>query len=425
MWKNTMQVGNTIMITNMKKEISTIALEALTLHIQVENFQGTKNDEEFSYIKKKLIHYLETLGNIKPIVQDKAELSSINEIESNIKHTITDLEKKAIVKLPKPHNLKDNLVKTHSFSKLPLEYERSELLKAESILQQVKKEVNSLETNLAAHTNTENLSAVNNLEGKIVSIYTDLENIEDSKSNNELKKIRDELYRDLIRCSGKLKKVRRRSSVTSTDVKAIQEGSKAIKGLENIKDAQLKDIENRNSFEDLSTRINTLTRQISQTLNGDERNGSQVAVKIKVEALKLAWESLKQHLYSENVSVDLMIEIIDELDDLIKDFHLNNKQFKKYVMSHRSDWRNSGDVEKKRLKEIVEHLKVAKRKIACFQGYYKDASYVELEKEIKDCGQMLQAVESGSDIKTNLAKVKIQHKIMEYLELLDEKSVKI
>lgn len=405
----------------MKKEINTIALEALTAHIQVENFKGTKGDEEFTYIKKKMIHYLETLGNIKLLVHDKTDSHSINEIESNIKRSITDLETKATEnqrKHLKSHNIKEHLVKTHSSHKLPLEYEKSELLKAESILQQVKKEVHNLEANFEAHTNTENLSTVNNLEEKIVSIYKDLEHIDDTV---ELKKLKDELYKDLFRCSGKLKKARRRSSEATT----IHEEAKTFKEVEHIEaiDDQLKGVEG-SSFEDLNARINTLTRQISQTLNG-EKNGSQVAAKIKVEALKLAWESLKQHLYSENVSVDVMIEIIDDLDGLMMDLQLNNKQFKKYVRNHRGGFREEGSCERKRLKEIVEQLKVAKRKIACFQGYYKDTDYVDLEREIEECGEMLKGVESGLDVKTDLAKAKIKHKILEYLDMLDEKSIKL
>lgn len=409
----------------MKKEINTIALEALTAHIQVENFKGTKGDEEFIYIKKKMIHYLETLGNIKLLVHDKTDLLSINEIESNIKRSITDLETKATEnqrKHLKSHNIKEHLVKTHSSHKLPLEYEKNELLKAENIFQQVKKEVHNLEANFEANTNTENLSTVNKLEEKIVTIYKDLEHIDDTETNTEIKKLKDELYKDLFRCSGKLKKARRRGSEATM---TIHEEAKTFKAVEAVDD-QLKGVEdaNRSSFEDLNTRINTLTRQISQTLNG-EKNGSQVAAKIKVEALKLAWESLKQHLYSENVSVDVMIEIIDDVDGLMKDLYLNNKQFKKYVRNHRGGLQGEGSYERKRLKEIVEQLKVAKRKIACFQGYYKDTDYVDLEREIEECGEMLNGVESGLDIKTDLAKAKIKHKILEYLDMLDEKSINL
>lgn len=423
MWKSPIQLGNTIRLSDMKKEINTIAMEALTTHIQVENFKGTKIDEEYTYIKRKLIQHLEALGNIKLVlVNDKADLDTISEIESNIKRSITDLEIKAAEnqkKHLKSQNIKGHLVKTHSASKFPLDYEKSELLKAESTLQQVKTEVNNLEADFQTHTNTENLTTVNNLEEKIVSIYKDLESMEESESNSELKKLKDELFRDLFRCSGKLKKARRKSSVSTTDVTTIQDPKTSP-----TIDAKLKRVENaNNSCEDLNSRINTLTRQISQTLNG-EKNGSQVAAKIKVEALKLAWESLREHLYSENVSVEIMMEIIDDLDGLMKDLFVNNRQFKKYVRSHRSGNGVIND-EKEKLKAVVERLKMVKRKIAGFHGYYKDGSYVELEGEIGECMEMLKGVDNGRDIKADLAKVRIQLKIGEYLEMLNEKSIKV
>lgn len=433
MWKNPIQVGNVIRTTDLNKELNSIAMEAITAHIQIENFKGTKNDEEFAYIKRKLIHQLELLGNLKLSVHNKADMAAIIELESNIKRSIIDLETRASESQKKSLNNKGHLVKTHSCSKLPLDYEKSELFKAESVLQQVKKEVINLETNFESHSNTENLNTVNDLEEKIVLIYKDLENIEELNSN-ELKKLKDDLYKDLYRCSGKLKKARRKSSITPPDTTVTTEeqnsDAKTFKEVEEIRslDAQLKSVEeaNRNSFEDLNTRIGTLTRQISQTLNG-EKNGSQVAVKIKVEALKLAWESVKQHLYSENVSVDVMVEIIDDLDWMMKDLHLNNAQFKRYVRNHRGGWRSgeNDSFEKRRLKEVVELLKVLKRRILRFQGYYKDGDYVQIEKELRECLDMLRGIDSGVDIKIDLAKTKIQHKIMEYLEMLDEKSLKI
>lgn len=419
MWKKPIQVGNTFrVVTDMKKEINTIAMEAVTIHIQIENFKGTKTDQEFAYIRRKLIQHLESLGNMKLLIHDKADAVAINEIESNIKRSIVDLEVKAS---ENQKNIKGHLVKTHSSNTLPVDYEKSELLKAENFLQQVKQEVGDLETNFESHTNSENLSTVNNLEQRIVSIYKDLETIEDSESH-DLKKMKDDLYRDLFRCSGKLKKARRRSSVTPP------EELKSLKEVDDIRsiDAHLKSVEeaNRNSLEDLNTRINTLTRQISQTFTAD-RKGSQVAAKIKVEAFKLAWESLKQHLYSDSVGVEIMMEIVDELDDLTREVQLNNKQFKKYVRSHRGDWGSQDSPEKKKLKDIVEELKIVKRMIGCFQGYYKDENYVRLESKISRLSDLLKGVNGGGDMKLDLAKAKIQLKIMEYLEILDEKSIKI
>lgn len=423
MWKKPLEHAD------VKREINTIAMEALTAHIHVENFKGTKGDEEFAYVKRKLIHQLELLGNMKLSINDKVDLAAIEEIEMNIKRSIADLETKASDP-PRKSFKSQHLVKTHSANRLFFDYEKSELFKAESVLQQVKKEVSNLETNLESNTNTENLHTLNNLEEKIVLVYKDLEQIENLESN-ELKKLKDDLYKDLFRCSGKLKKARRKSSVTPPDAQEeAKVDPKTFKEVQDIRsiDAQLKSVEdaNRSSFEDLNTRINTLTRQISHSLSG-EKNGSQVAAKIKVEALKLAWESVKQHLYSEHVSVDAMVEMIEDLDQLMKDLHLNNKQFKEYVRSHKGDWKSGENTscEKMRLKGIVEHLQTVKRRIACYQGFYKDQEYVEIEKEMEQSLDMLRSVESGIDVKTDLAKAKIQNKIMEYLELLDEKSIKV
>lgn len=402
MWKN--PVGNAIRVnSNIKTEINALAMETITTHIQIESFKGSRNDEQFIYIKQKLLHHLELLQQIKLRIHDKADVEATNEIEMNIKRGLTDLEVKATLQ-------KGHLAKTHNASKLPFEYEKGELLKVENILQQVKKEVNDLEVNFETHTNTENLCTVNNLEEKIVSIYKDLEIIEDSPTS-ELKKIKDDLYRDLFRCSGRLKKARRKSSVTPPDDVPITHHEVN----------HLKTVENSN--QDLTTPISTLSRHISQTLNTDMK-GSQVAAKIKAQTLKLAWDGLKQHLYSENVSVDVMMEMIDEIDGLTKDMHLNNREFKRYVRNHRSDREISDGGEKERLKEIVERLKIVKRKIGCFQGYYKDESYGQLVKEIEGCLDMLKGVDTGGDVKLDFAKTKIKHKILEYWEMLDEKSVK-
>lgn len=423
MWKKPPPLGTTIRVTDLKKQISTITVEALALHIQTESFKGTNYCDEYTYIKTKLKNHLTTLKALKPTVQSQGEFNTIIEAEANIKRTLLELDMRASDN-QNFKTLKGYLARTHSSNQLPLDYEKNELLKAEIVLEQVKKEVTSLERNLESRSNTENLNTADALEQKIVSVYKDLENVEES--SEETKKMKDELYRDLFRCSGKLKKARRRSSVITPDVAVKEEPKqdpvtfKEVRDIRSI-DTQLKNVEeaSRTSFEDFHERINTLTRQISQTFNGKE-TGSQVAVKIKVEALKLAWESLKEHLYSENVGVEIMVEVVDELDQLIKDLHLNGRQLKKYVRKHGGGWQSDDNSS---LKEVIEQLRIVRTKIACFQGHYNDESFEQIKREIEGCADKLKSV-VGADVKTISAKAKIEQKINEYLEVLEEKAVK-
>nr|XP_022917049.1 interaptin-like [Onthophagus taurus] len=77
-----------------------------------------------------------------------------------------------------------------------------------------------------------------------------------------------------------------------------------------------------------------------------------------------------------------------------------------------------------RLKTIVENVQKLKKKVDCFSGTHKNVNYVNIEEGLRDCLKELDEIISDND-KINKTKDQLIGKIMRYLEILDERSLKV
>lgn len=75
--------------------------------------------------------------------------------------------------------------------------------------------------------------------------------------------------------------------------------------------------------------------------------------------------------------------------------------------------------------EIAKQLRKLRKRVECYSGVYKDATYVEIEDGLQECWGQLKAVDVGDNTKILTAKNQTEEKICTYLQNLDEKSAKI
>lgn len=87
--------------------------------------------------------------------------------------------------------------------------------------------------------------------------------------------------------------------------------------------------------------------------------------------------------------------------------------------------RKDGKEETAKLKTIVENLQKLKKKVDCFSGTHGNIQYVEIERELNGSMDVLDGIDCQGNEKLLANKKQIKQKINHYLNILDERSLKI
>lgn len=193
----------------------------------------------------------------------------------------------------------------------------------------------------------------------------------------------------------------------------------------------------RTSLKVLNNRLSNLREQIALIYNGNNQqdqileahhpdmliNNNTIDAKIKLTAFKLAWEELI-HTLSQEIEIDVLGEIVLDLSDIESHLATGIKRIKKYIRQRRRSSSEEYNESKVMLRGLLDEMQALRIKINCYSGIYGDQRFKEVKYEIECCLQKVDALDS-SDVKVQLAKTKIKSKLLEYLQLLDEKAVKL
>lgn len=493
--------------------INNILLDTLTLHLEVQQFRGTRGDNDFLRIQLKLMENLLELNETERHCQNSTEFENIKQTELKIKSCLSNLEINAAGGVKTTFQLgkrSSSVADVHSYqSHAEKDDELSEVGK---VMYQIKKEISELERKLENHNASISSNNINVLEQKIVQLSDELENVEIDKASG-LYKTRVDLLKSLVKCSGKLKKVRRKDSMPScidgpancqanqlqklgyevekqlhnfhgttsetlqqnlenllkqckeelsksTDEKVRQQynelADKISKALITCNTDDVSNIPNdvelrqtkqntsedsRTSLELLNNRLSSLRDQISLMYNSkqlDHLSVVQISItdttntvpisstdtKIRLAAFKLAWDDLVESLSSQELDTEALEEIAAELSNVQGDLATSIKRIKRFIRQMKRSSSEEYSESKIKMKSLIDDMQILRRKINCYSGVYGDQQFKEIKCEIESCVQKVHELVS-SDVHVQLAKTKITSRLLEYLQLLEEKSVKL
>lgn len=78
-----------------------------------------------------------------------------------------------------------------------------------------------------------------------------------------------------------------------------------------------------------------------------------------------------------------------------------------------------------KLKIIIENLQKLKKKVDCFSGTHGNIQFVQIQMELSDCMSALDAIDCKDNEKLESNKKQIRQKINHFLNILDERSLKV
>lgn len=457
MWKksNKTRTEKRSVPVDVKQQVNNILLDTITTQLQIQDFKGKRGDEEFSCMQTKLMDYMIDLKKLEEICEGESETENVKHVEHTVKTSLCKLERKAAendnfsLTTQMRHNI---LAKTQRTNRQSLD-----MFKSEKLIYQIQKEIHHIEIKLASDEYIQPMHA-DAIERKIVSLSEQLEKIEVGPST-DLQKTKTDLLKLLVRCSGKLKKARRRGSapnVLSNRALSLSCDNMDI-GLSTISEKA----ENTSSGRSFITAAfpGTAKREVSKepdVSDGKERptdfqefinenlpfidqilpsptsdssiSDSTIDVKVKLETFLLSWADLTEHIYSEHVPVESLEEVVNSLQEINRDLYANIKQLKKYIVNKKKGTRDVIDVcklEKEKIRELLKEIRVLKSKVCSFSGIYNDQSFREIKAQLENCLSKVEEVNGSGVARIEINKLKIKMKIIEYIDMLDERSSKV
>lgn len=471
MWKKTKHFKPDNEPMDVKQHTNNILLDTLTLHLQIQDFKGKRGDEEFSQIQEKLMDNMLKLKKIEQLSTEDALTKAIKQVETTVKNSLSKLERKAAEN--------DNFKVTRYTT-------TKRVSKAEKTIYQVKKEIFHLNQKLdnfevfqAGALEKKIVSLSEELEGLELNQSTELHATRKEllkmlvKCSGKLKKAQRRgsapsqvIVKGLLVLNedSKLRRLQAEVQALENDLESYQSKIEAIEAIRELLN-QCVDQQNASERSETKSEYDTLIYKLNSMLNTytckselirvpgmakrqlstfdfgdinvvtqedavdsgcDTSVSSQECQKMRLDAFKLCWGDLSDCLYSERVETDLLQEIVDELEGVSKDILINLKQLKKYIRQKREQKEEGAIYDSYRIKmrAIISDLQSLKGDVICFNGIYQDENFREIKDKLEDCIRKLDGLECG-DLKNELGKTKVKKKVFEYLELLDEKSIKV
>ena len=189
-------------------------------------------------------------------------------------------------------------------------------------------------------------------------------------------------------------------------------------------------------LQQIQKEVKDVTKQIKE-FNGSESDSKYYDLQSKLDEFMVNVEEIATNdsmmvENSKDKALKMIADASKSLDDIIQKRNIVNSEdetHKVLLLEIKEPIKEEATKQKSeetiKMKAIVEMLQKLKKKVDCFYGTYKNIQYVQIEKELEDCLENLSELDSKGNEKIESNKNQIKQKILQYLSILDEKSLKV
>lgn len=402
--------------------------------------RAIKNEAKFEFEKRKLREIQTDIDNIEKLIESGSKTSleyfeeTLNNLAEEIKNTMDDFEELRAIK----ENLLENLERIHK----RLEKEDEKSINEDGFSKE-KKELEGLCKKL--HNSLDNLNAidednfmelkavVDGISKKIEAITEKGKETTETPKENKLelqngniflvnisftyillisveKKVNirdsmDNILDFLIEAENELENRNTRESFISTTEFNTFEEETEVDSKINTNEKTLQ------SIMDVDAKIQELSKEISE-FSGSKKDKQYLEIRDSLETCSSILYSIPES-NRENITTAKR-EVLEQIFSLHSD--LKNK-LKQNANIDQNDF--------VQVKEIIDQVKSLKKRVDCFTGLHKNTLYIQIEESLNLQKQKLHDLTPNiKNAKLKLIVEQTKTKITQYLQILDEKSIK-
>lgn len=398
------------------QKINILEEDVLALKVVVDTYQGFKNDLDYTNVDQTIRSLWAKLNDIHS-TNAKVEQKK-NETIKTIQTMLTTLSQNAEKYEAKVALGREKLKTNAAKASIPNNKEESKDDKLVGELSEFEVRWKRLSSDIEKYLTAENQD---NVESVLKTVQSDIDTC--------IKKLPDKLVDTRHTKSGS----------TSNIVSDFQNQSK--RNRTSVAAGKTKEEKSKNKTKNSFQPQELLIEELSASRANQQMSPHSTPVEQIIDEIEILQDRLKVIIEEiQNASPTECSELKKKLDSVEND--LNNVEtnlnpvvtesktevFKTIASAYKmieEKSKKDGKEETAKLKVIIENLQRLKKKVDCFSGTHGNIQFVQIEKELNDCMTALDNIDCRDNEKLRNNKNQIKQKINHYMNILDERSLKV